>query len=1010
MLYAVMIRPVVVIPDIPEAVVEDEIQSEPHRPPDNVLVAETFIPHAEWAAESKYMLRSDQAYFYTEHWKQVPDNQKQVRFEKFAIVYLTTDKEGNEQAFSIVSDEALVEFSAAFDERTPNPGRIIRAVLIGDVQIAGPDGLSVIGQNFIFDESELKLQTFYPVTFRYQSHRGSASRMTMGLIPGKGLPGKDRPHIYGVETVQLLANKSLPSQSLVQLELQVPQGDTQRDVLVQCAGDLIYSVATNTIVLTEDVIASTGPKDLNDRLGCHKLTLQFTPKKPAADEVVAEVKEPTGEESLPKDEYQQIERDLEFSWLEAEGKPGKQLMIISMSQKAKAYMDRLTYSAESKVLLMSSGTSGRAVRVTQKGSELKVPEIEAQLDQVPGEPVGLESLICRGPGALNYVDEKTGKLAFVATWEKQLSKTTDPDTRLDLIELEETAHFGIPDHKSGLIETGLIAELIKIWLAPIKLTAPGVEDGPAEETPPPELKRVLAQRDVGLKSPQLRIRRTNELDVRFEPAVAAIPVSSAPKNRTSLVPSSLTTRGRGQIGFASIPATADATAFPNSEASEKSSPTTRNPLASQGSGKPIFVSADQIAVRVRQVEGTQTPELVAVRSEGNVNITQEGAPGERPLELEGDVVKLDNQGVQREVIEISGKPAQIRDHRFRLEGKDIYLNRGDNEAKVKGSGWMKIAIPDQAQVPGVEKTGNRDLNVRWDEAMRFDGLEARFVGRVEAKLGQASMLCEQMNVQLQERLSFQSDNMTQEPAIRLVRCRENVRFENSTHVERKLVDKYRGRVGEFTWYHETGDIEAQGPGQVQVWRRQQKGSHAISPRETSQANRPIPVEISEWDYTRVQFEGKLEGRVDGHLSGNSDRQRVTIDDRVEVIYGPVNSPNDIVDPDNLPSRAGTLRCSSLEFLNHPKSKSNPVEYREMICRGNSEVEGQVDGRRFTASADEIIYDGSTSLYILNAQGKQTARLTRVGEATLGGGRIHFNPVTRGWKVIGASDGQGSGFQ
>ena len=210
----------------------------------------------------------------------------------------------------------------------------------------------------------------------------------------------------------------------------------------------------------------------------------------------------------------------------------------------------------------------------------------------------------------------------------------------------------------------------------------------------------------------------------------------------------------------------------------------------QPSNKPIFVSADQISVRVRQIVGNQTPEVIAVRSEGNVQISQEGPVGEKPLELEGDLVKLDNQSLHHEIIEIFGKPAQIRDHRFRLEGKDIYLNRGENEAQVRGAGWMKIRIPDQAQIPGLEGTANRDLNVRWDESMKFDGLDARFVGGVEAKLGQASMLCEQMSVQLLERLSFQSDSIKQDPAIRLVHCRENVRFENSTRFEKKLVDKY----------------------------------------------------------------------------------------------------------------------------------------------------------------------------------------------------------------------------
>ncbi len=1005
--YSVGMRNVVVVPVRPEQPVEDETYSQAQRPAENVRVATTHVPHQVWAANSKYMLRAEQAFVYTESWRSVVENNKRIRFEKFAMVWISLDKDGQERAVSIVSERALLEFAFAFDERTPNPGRVVRAMLEGDVEITGPDGLSVIGHNFIFDEAELNLYTLNPVSFRFQSHRGSASRMAMKLIPAEGLPGKDRPHVYGVESIQLIANPSLPENSHVRLEIQSPQGDELKPINVKCAGDMEYTVVTNTAILTKDVIVWTGPKENLDRLDCYKLTMQFSPKKPLTEEPSPESTPPaaTGEKRRDN-EYQHVERDLEFSWLlaesqfEAEGRPGEQVKIVSASQQAKAYMGRLAYNAETHMLSMGSDKRDRFVRVTQKGSELKVPSIEAQIHSAPGEQLRLNSLFCLGAGELKFVDEKTGKLAFVATWQKQLSKKTDPETNLDLVELEENAHFGQPEQG-----TGLIAELIKIWLVPFDLspTLQGTER--PQQTQQPEPKRLLAQQGVALQSPQLLIKRTNELDIVFDEPEPGTPAGLQQATTASDPTSSRHPGEPYPVGFASIPAGNRRSSGSASEIPDEND----SALAAQKTEtvpmKPIIVSADQIGVRMRRVSGRQEPQVVAVHSAGKVVISQERVPGEKPTTLDGDRVDLHNESLNHEVIHVFGSPARIRDQRFKIEGKEIHLDRGENRAWVSGSGRLQLAIPEQSAVPGLDGSANRELHVRWDESMIFDGLDAKFIGRVEAKLGLASMDCEQLKLQLMQRLGFQTISSEIKPEIRFIHCRENVKFKNATYSEKKLIDKYRGQVGEFAWNHATGEVIAQGPGEIQVWRRQKTGGSVSAQRDTIQANRPIPVEISEWDYTCIQFEGKLKGRVDGALNGNSHKQSATIEDRVKVTHGPVRMPNDEVNPDELPSKSGTIHCDRLQFVNHPVSDQNPVEYRELVGLGNAEVEGQVEGRSYTASADEISYDGSKGLYVLRAHGKQNARLTEIGSGNIPGQRIEFNPTTRFLKVDRATGGQ-----
>lgn len=1006
-LYSVAMQSVVIVPVRTEQPVQDPTYSEAQRPAENVRVAMAHIPmpSRQWAAKSAYMLRAEQAFVYTEHWQQVPDNNKRIRFDQFAMVWVSLDKEGNEQAVSIVSDHALLEFASALDPGSPNPGRVVRAVLEGEVKITGPDGLSVIGNDFIFDEAELSLHTWNPVSFRFQSHRGSASRMKMSLIPAEGTPGNDRPHVYGIESIHLIANPSHENQ-FVLLEVHMPQGDETTPVKVKCSGELEYNVNASTAILTTDVIIWTGSGKKIDRLDCDRLTLQFVPKNRSIETSEADAK-PAGEPQK-KSEFQQVERDLEFSWLmaesqfEATGRHGPAVKIDSKTQAVTAWMGRLTYSAETRTVTMTSAEKDPFVTVMQNRSELRVPMIEAHLGESPDGQMSLASLFCKGAGRLKYVDEKTGKNMMEATWKHQLSKTTDPETGLDLVELEEDARILQPDQLSGLL-----ADSIKIWLAPFNMSAIPKPGAPAAEAAQPEPKRMLAQRNVALQSPQLKIKRTNEIDILFDEPGATETARTKPA-KSRLHPVSLTRKEPRPMVFASIPANSEKGAWPPVEIPSGTDPPQSSGRLAKPKVQPIAVSADRIAVRLRQVPGTQEPQLVALRSEGKVDISMERTPGEKPTTLEGDRVEVENRGINEEVVHVFGMPAKIRDPKFKIFGKAIHLDRQENRAWVDGNGQLQLALPDDARIPRVDGVASsRDLNVRWDEQMNFDGLDARFIGRVEAKLGLASMECELMSLQLMDRLAFQAMTADVKPAVRTIECRQNVKFKNATYSEKKLIDRYRGAVGEFKWNHATGEVTAQGPGEIQVWRRQKTVGNSFAPQDTIQANRPIPVELTEWDYTGIQFEGTLKGRIGGEFNGISDEQSARIEDRVKVTHGPVSRPTDEVDPDNLPSKSGTIHCDRLEFVNHPVSKKNPVEYRQLFGVGNAEIEGQVDGRRFTASADEISFDGEKGLYILKGYAKQNATLTEIGAASNSGRRIEFNPATKYLKVERATGGQWS---
>ncbi len=1024
-LYSLAMRPVVVIP-VPQAQkVEDSHYAEPELPAENVRIAETYLKDEKWPARAEHMLHFEQAFVYTNDWEQDEVNRKSVRFKPFAMVWLTVNQAGEQEALSIVSDSAQLEFLSPFDEKNTNPGRIVGALLNGEVIVTGPNGLAIKGHDFIFAENTLSLATWKKVDFRFQSHQGSAAKMLMKLIPAQGAPRNDRPHVQGVESVRLIAGPNLSDPNNpnvnhnVNLKVQMPQGDKLVPVNVRCTGDLLYTFSNTTAVLTQDVKAGTTGKSA-DWLECDTLTMRFTPKKVVPNEQTAEANQ-------RPPEYQKIETDLEFSSLEADGRIVK---VFSRSHGSTAEMTHLSYSAETKMLSMKAQALPNGVVVKRKRSVLQAPEIEAQFDE-KNSPT---SLLCLGAGKLTFVDDQTNQLKFVATWQKRLSKKTDDATKLDLIELDEKATFVQREQN-----TGLAAELIKIWLEPMEFafspSSPNPEGGEPAKTPDPKPKRLLAQGDVALSSPQMQIERTNELDIRFEDADDATPTAISQKSRSQLQLAGLTVPGERKAvrptsttaksttakipksttrrqGFANVPAEPDRSLGPSVDI-PFDAPSPRRQKPRLPPTEPFVVSAERIFARMQQVPGNQkadVPEVSVqeVRGEGKVNITQKRKTGEKDLSLRGDRVHLQGtESDKQQVIHVVGTPALIQDQGFKIEGKDIHLDRGKNHARVSGSGDLTLPIPEKPNATGMEGVAHGDLRVHWVESMDFDGLDAKFIGKVEAKLGLGKMFCEQMVVQLADRLSFQQENFESNPALKIIHCRENVRFENSTYLMKKLVDVYRGYVGEFTLNYLTHDVVAQGPGEILVWRRKPDESGGFEQRETIQANRPISTEVAVWDYTQVQFEGLLKGTFAGQTPGFPTRQRATIDDRVEVIHGPVNLPNERVNPDRLPSLGGTMRCDQLQVVNHPESESGAKKYLELVGRGNAEVEGQVNGQRFTASADEISYDGSKSLYMLRAHGRQNARLTGIALGNQSGRRIEFNPdpKLRILNVSGATEGQ-----
>lgn len=1024
--YAVAIRPLVVIPDEPPAPLVAEEQGESHRPAENVRVAESYLTEQSWAAQSEYMLRAGQAFIFTNNWDREKTDQRLVHFEPFAMVWISKDKQGREQAVSLVSDSAQIRFASAFDDKHSNPGRVVGAVLDGEVQVKGSGGLEVKGKRFIFDESAPSLISTHPVGFRFGPHVGSGRSLHMSLIPAEGLPGRDRPHVFGIRNVRLSGGIDPATKKFEDVRLDVEMRRQGKPVVVNIrkAWELEYDMASQTATFSKDVRVSTktGPNEY-DGLDCDLLKIHFAAKPKAGSSDKSDGSTDGSVASTEaaverKSSYQQIETNLEFERLTATGVAGRKVQVVSQGNGLRAYMAELDYHALQQTLHLSDP---KGVTVSQRGTTLVVPDIEVRL----GERDSLSEVLCRGAGRLESMPPGSNQLAFIASWAKQLSLTTDRATGLDVIQLDQKASFRQPSKRMGLG-----AERIRIWVASLSAsgalrlsdTSSGssstsaVASNPATE---PDVKRLFAEREVALVSPQL-VARSHELDVRFDeadnPSVSARTRSRAeltpaalvldeasPRDNSNAAPPTRSNDRVQQMSHSTLPrGAADGSLGPPIDI--PSAPTGivgRNSFSDQSRSttEPLDLTADRIGVRLRKVSGQSQPEVTFIGTLGHVKVRQNRKPGEPPLTAEGDRMDLTNAGPSDQVIHLYGSPAHLRDRGVHIEGREVHLDRAGNRAWVKGHGLLQLPMPKRAPIAALgESTADPDLDVWWDESMEFNGQQATFVGKVRAELGRTTMRCELMDVGLTERLSFSEESIKTQPELQSISCREDVTFENSEYEGTKLVQVRRGKVAEFQFDRMKNTALAQGPGHMLLWQRGKSGLTGGSATDVIQANRPITVVASEWSYTRVDFKGKMTGHI--------ERQRATFHDAVWIVHGPVKSPIETLNRDKLTGDAGSMRCEQLEIVHQEKGPNNPVAYQQLVGHGNA----QIEGRGFYATADEISFDGSKGLYMLRAHGKENATVARDSErgppTETSARRIDFTPSRNALIVHGASGASG----
>ena len=973
----------------------DEQQLEP--PPGNIQDAERFLPHAPWTANAECQIAMANGVLFTNDWQLKDEKQNLYEFRPFAMIWFDTPDKGevdpesraNKQPLTLVSESGLVQFSSKFDPINRKYSRVIRGKLEGQVVAGGPDGLTIRGRDFFFYEKSLELHSDSPVLhsdspveFSYQQHRGTADLgFKADLLPSAESHRPDQLlAVSGFRRVLLRGH--------VEMDLAYPENPlhvTCDEVFQFNPEQQVASFQGNANL--QRLTASGQP----DQLKGDNLDLFFE-QDPARGDAHASRSRGDAPTIVPilrgrgplglsatgpiRDDFDRPDtrgasaansgpRTLrEFRMT------GHRVELNSPSNGLTALMTSLVYEVATRTVKLTTipaivkptGSELKSVFVRHQPSatDLSCPKLQLTHDE-NGQVVSANGY---GAGRMRRRVPGSNEVEFSAKWQSHFDLQRVIDSELDLLTLVGSAMIEQPNRT-----TSLEAEQIQLWYdrptnvadaASIRAnagstrTAATVTVNDAASRSVPDLanrdfrpRQLQAQDNVVVRSPQMNAE-TKRFIVNFDdqsPATSESASGSKSQPRVRQV------------------AVSDATA------KTKTSSKNDRPNAP---AEPLQFRSDLIRANVRlpsasrQIATSDEPqaELTEVWTEGKVDLQQPREGNDEPLRLLGDRLHLQNASREgQQILQVFGQPAMIRARGFDIEGQEIFLDRPNNRVWIEGAGVLRMPVKNDP-FDGRELGSPTLLTVSWKEKMLFDGQTATFLDDVRAVLKNSRLTCAEMEVVLTERLSFRDDSGPAPTAeVQRVVCKDGVQVDQKLYIDEDPSEIRHGEFAKLTLDQTSGRMEAIGPGVIDMWRPGRGKRAALAPRAVAQANRPLESEVSNWEFTRVTFQGKT--------VGNLRNRQTKFQDRVHIVYGPVAHPLDTIDPDHLPKDGGEMECDTLQILQiKPTGTQKP--YIELEAKGNAKLEG----RTFNARADEITFDESKELYTLRSTGNREVTIWR----------------------------------
>ncbi|MEX1042595.1 MAG: hypothetical protein WDZ51_18320 [Pirellulaceae bacterium] len=381
------------------------------------------------------------------------------------------------------------------------------------------------------------------------------------------------------------------------------------------------------------------------------------------------------------------------------------------------------------------------------------------------------------------------------------------------------------------------------------------------------------------------------------------------------------------------------------------------------------MDGDQVQLVLRN-DGEAT-HLENVTVTGNVKLSEILASDQKnlaPMMIRGNAVQLVRSPSRHATIHIVGNPGVVEGRGVQLLNKHIQIDQ--RQGRIWSDGKGELVFPLERDFQGRKLAVPEFFTVQWQGGMEIQRDQVVFDRAVHVQGRQQQLDTARMTITLSQALDFENPGENRNIAARAVECSNGVKIYNRTVEGREIksVDQFDAkslRIDQFS-----GDIYAAGPGTAKSVVR---GGGAMMPG--ARPAEPPVDQSNQLTFIRVDFVS--------HMSGNLHKREVTFHGVDRAIYGPVADWDKEINATSAASLGPddvTLRSEKLTLVQLPNSSTAENQGMELIAANNVEVQG----RLFTAWADQISYATAKDLLILRGNGRNAAQLSH--QKHIGGSR------------------------
>jgi hypothetical protein len=989
-----------------------------------------MFPAGAWERDSPIVLESQEVRLLFKHYHSLPDGR--VNLVPCTLVLLPEKRADGEGRTIVMRSPqgAVLEFAEPLDLRQGRLSKLVGGSLRGQITVRGTetvagaeDDLEIVSRDLQLRGMELR--STEAVQFRYGRSTGSGQGLAITLLPKAGGPGRGSrrtnaaggesalggPNIGGIDSVRLerevrlllagIGGDMVPATpAAAAAAAGADPGSAADRVRVRSAGPMTFHPNAG-IVLLEDRVevvreqaasgdATGGTTAATDELSCDALTLALGGT--ASDDQAAAGR-PGG---------------MAVREIEARGAPA---VARSRSAGLEVRADRIGYQVSSRRILLDGG---QRVSLSARGLDMEA----AAIDYVPGDAVGGAggaggvagpgTLLAAGPGWIRTAkglpedaaatrDSAVGREREAGGYAVRFSEwlRARPDGEGYVASVTGDAVVTVEGQGS------LAAAEIHLWMEADSAGStsghggvsrtPGADggvsrspdaDGGLSRSPlrapqgGPGLTglrpaRLLARGEVAVDNPQLAAR-TDRIELWFRHDAPAVPPGQA------------------------------APSGPPPRAAPGGPPA--RPLEAAARGR--FLVSSGLVRGLVVVRGEQQ-DLEEMSLEGQVHLLEQ--PSEptdgQPISIRGDQMQVTRPARSDARAVVSGSPARVVGRDLELDGPLVEFDRGRNRVAVDGAGRLLLPVPaggglDQIGFSASPRNaapavaGTDRLTVEWSGRMEFDGLTARFVDRVVASGGAATVRATTVDVLFDRRLDLTGTGRTpQSPQVARVNCAGGVRVDTSSRPEGAERSVERLAIRDLSIDRVSGEIIGNGPGRLTSVRLGPPPGPALTeglPGQTGGRSARDPTARiagaagsvgprgDELSFLGVDFQRGMRGNLHSRL--------MEFHQRVEAIWGPVADWTDSLDlhaPGGLPPRAVAITSEMLSVaqgqpLPSTAGGGDRPTALELAAAGNVLVEGET----FTARSARLSWSEAQDLLVFEGDGRADAQLFR--QTTVGG--------------------------